>query len=192
MPIQAGTYRLGPGDGTLAVRTGRTGAAAKAGHNLLIGVAQWSATLVVGAAPAPTTVELRADGSSLRVGEGTGGMQALGDDEVASIHQSIDDDVLKKTEISFRSTAVESLDGGDRLGVQGELELVGRRHPVAFELDASAAGRLSGSAAVVQTDWGIKPYSALFGALKVVDAVEVTVDVALPEPQGSRPGPQSV
>ena len=40
MSLQAGTYRLGPEDGTLRVRTGRSGAAAKAGHDLLIEVTE--------------------------------------------------------------------------------------------------------------------------------------------------------
>ena len=48
MSLQTGTYRLGPDDGTLSVRTGRTGAAAKAGHDLLIHVTAWEATLAVG------------------------------------------------------------------------------------------------------------------------------------------------
>ena len=36
--------------------------------------------------------------------EGTGGMQALGDDDKANIHQTIDDEVLKRRDIMFRST----------------------------------------------------------------------------------------
>jgi hypothetical protein len=31
-------------------------------------------------------------------------------------------------------------------------------------------------ARVKQSEWGIKPYTALFGALKVADEVEVTID----------------
>ena len=96
MSLQAGTYRLGPDDGTLSVRTGRTGAAAKAGHDLLIHVTAWEATLAVGDDPADTSVELDADAASLRVREGTGGMQSLGDDDKANIQQTIDDDVLKR------------------------------------------------------------------------------------------------
>ena len=48
-----------------------------------------------------------ADATSLRVREGTGGMQALGDDDKASIEQTIDDEVLKRQAIAFRSTAVQ-------------------------------------------------------------------------------------
>ena len=95
MPIPPGTHRFGPGNATLSVRTGRTGAAAKAGHNLLIHVTAWQATLEVGADGAATSIVLDADATSLRVREGTGGMQALGDDDKASIQQTIDDEVLQ-------------------------------------------------------------------------------------------------
>ena len=181
MPIHAGTYRLGPENGTLSVRTRRTGAAAKAGHDLLIHVTAWQATLEVGEDPAQTSIVLDADATSLRVREGTGGMQALGDDDKASIQQTIDDEVLKRQDIAFRSTAVETADDGDRLSVQGELTLVGESRPIAFDLTVDDDGKLAGSAVVKQTDWGITPYSTLFGALKVADEVEVEcIDAGLP------------
>jgi Fe-Mn family superoxide dismutase len=177
MSLQAGTYELGPENGTLSVRTGRTGAAAKAGHDLLIHVTAWQATLEVGGDPAQTSIALDADATSLRVREGTGGMQALGDDDKASIQETIDDEVLKRQGIEFRSTAVR-VDGG-RIGVEGELTLVGKACPIAFELTAGDDGTLSGSAVIKQTDWGITPYSTLFGALKVADEVEVMIDAGL-------------
>ena len=180
MSIQAGTYELGPEDGTLSVRTSRTGAAAKAGHDLLIHVTAWQATLVVGEDAAQTSVVLEADATSLQVREGTGGIQALGDDDKASIRETIDDDVLKRKAIEFRSTAVQAAADGGRWSVQGELTLVGKTAPIAFELAVGDDGTLSGSAVVKQTDWGIKPYSALFGALKVADEVVVAIDATLP------------
>ena len=180
MSIQAGTHKLGPENGTLSVRTGRTGAAAKAGHNLLIHVTAWQATLEVGEDPARTSIVLDADATSLRVREGTGGMQALGDDDKASIQETIDDDVLQRKGIEFRSTAVQVAADGGRISVQGELTLVGKACPIAFDLTVGADGTLSGSAVVKQTDWGITPYSALFGALKVADEVEVVLDARLP------------
>jgi polyisoprenoid-binding protein YceI len=176
---QTGTYKLGPGDGTLSVRTGRTGAAAKAGHDLLIDVTAWEATLTVGDDPAATSIELEADATSLRVREGKGGMQSLGDDDKANIQQTIDDDVLKRRAIAFRSTSVTGGDGG--LSVQGELTLAGTTRPLAFDLDVGEDGRLSAVAVVKQSDWGMKPYSALFGALKVADDVRVEIDAGLPQ-----------
>jgi len=41
-------------------------------------------------------------------------------------------------------------------------------------------GRVVGGATVVQSRWGIRPYSAFFGALKLRDEVRVEFDVALP------------
>ena len=179
MSLQTGTYKLGPADGTLSVRTGRTGAAAKAGHDLVIHVTAWEATLAVADDPAATSLEVDADAASLRVREGTGGMQSLGDDDKANIQQTIDDDVLKGRAITFRSTAVTGADG--RLTVQGELTLAGTTRPLAFDLDVGDDGRLRGVAVVKQSDWGMKPYSALFGALKVADDVRVEIDAGLPQ-----------
>jgi hypothetical protein len=149
---------FGPDNATLTVKTKRTGAASKAGHDLLIEVTSWSATLDPDADPALT---LTADSRSLRV---------LDDEAKAGIEQTIDEEVLVGTPIEFRSTSVE----GGR--VEGELELAGERHPISFELAAGEDGQFTGSATVKQSDWGMKPYSALFGTLKVADEVEVSVE----------------
>jgi polyisoprenoid-binding protein YceI len=174
-----GTYQLGPDDGTLSVRTGRKGAAAKAGHDLLIHVTAWQATLRLAEDPADTSIELEADATSLRVREGTGGLQSLGDDDKANIHSTIDDEVLKRQAIAFRSTQVTGGDG--RLSVEGELTLAGTTRPLAFDLAVGEDGRLTGAAVVRQSEWGMKPYSALFGALKVADDVRVEIDAGLPQ-----------
>ena len=168
-------HTLGPENGSLAVKTTRTGAAAKAGHNLLIDVTAWQATLDAGD---ETTIALDVDSTSLRVREGTGGMQALGDDDKAGIEETIDEEVLKRQPIAFRSTSVQVEDG--RIGVEGELTLGGATRPIAFELTV-ADGRLGGSVVVKQSDWGISPYSTLFGTLKVVDEVEVVLDATWPD-----------
>ena len=44
----------------------------------------------------------------------------------------------------------------------------------------SDADRVTVAATIVQTNHGIKPYSAMFGTLKVKDVVEIEVDVRLP------------
>jgi polyisoprenoid-binding protein YceI len=175
MPIEPGTHTFGPEHGTLAVRTGRTGAAAKAGHDLLIHITSWHATLEVGDDAERSSVVFDADATSLRVLEGTGGMQALGDDDKASIQETIDEEILKRERIAFRSTAVHVAPDGSRIEVQGELTLVGETRPISVEL-AAADGRLTGSTVLKQSEWGIKPYSTLFGALKVADEVEIAID----------------
>jgi polyisoprenoid-binding protein YceI len=179
MPIPPGRYTLGPEDATLTVRTGKAGAASKAGHNLRIEVTSWRASLAVGETPADAEMALTADARSLRVREGTGGMQALGDDDKANIDRTIDDEVLEGTAIEFRSRRVAPGPDG-ALSVEGDLDLAGTSRPVAFDLTAGADGRFTGRARIRQTDWGMKPYSTLFGTLKVVDEVEVEIDGSLP------------
>ena len=162
--------KFGPENATLTVRTGKAGAASKAGHNLRMEVTSWSATLELGEQP---TLQLTADSHSVRVIEGTGGVMPLGDEEKAGIPQTIDEDVLKGTPIEFQSTRVAV--NGDHVDVEGELEIFGARRPVAFGLDLGD-GHIRGSARIQQSDWGVKPYSALFGTLKVADAVDIEVD----------------
>ena len=162
----------GPHNATLTVHTRRAGAAAKAGHDLTILVERWSATDDDG------ELSVEADSRSLRVIEGSGGITSLGDEEKASIAQTIDEEVLKGGNISFRSSAVTARYGG--YDVEGELDLLGVRAPLSFSLSVDGT-RLTGSAQVKQTDWRMKPYSALFGTLKVADVVEVSIDATLPK-----------
>jgi polyisoprenoid-binding protein YceI len=178
MSIEPGSYMLGPQNGTLLVRTGRSGAAAKAGHDLRIEVTTWNASIEVDADPAQTRMQLSADARSLRVREGAGGIQKLGDDDKEGIAQTIDEEVLKGREIEFRSSAVGASSDRSHLTVQGELRLGGADRPISFELDV-LDGRLTGSAVVKQSEWGMKPYSALFGTLKVADEVRVEIDAGL-------------
>jgi polyisoprenoid-binding protein YceI len=176
MAIAPGTYTLGPENGELLVHTKRQGAAAKAGHDLEMIVTQWQATLTLGE---ESSLALSADSSSLRVREGRGGMKSLGEDDKDNIRKTIDDEVLKRTGIEFRSTAVEGTADGDQLRVYGELELMGQTRPIEFDLEAKDSDQLTGRAEVMQSEWGMKPYSALFGALKVADEVVITVDARL-------------
>ena len=168
--IEPGTHRFGPSNATLSVQTRRGGAAAKAGHDLLLHATAWEGTLTIGEDGAPASAELSVDATSLRVQEGTGGMKALDEADRANIHQTIDDEVLERRDIAFRSTAV----AGNR--VEGELTLAGRTRPLAVDLEVADDGAVHGHATITQSDWGMKPYSALFGTLKVLDDVEVSLE----------------
>ena len=86
--------------------------------------------------------------------------------------------MLEGGNIAYRSSAVTARDGG--YDVEGELDLLGVRRPIAFALSLDG-DHLTGRAEVKQTDFKIKPYSALFGTLKVADVVEVTIDATLPK-----------
>ena len=147
MSIESGTYELGPENATLTVRTGRRGAIAKAGHDLRIEVEAWRATVLLSSDPSQSTLELAADARSLRVREGSGGLQSLDAGARAGIDQTINDEVLKGTAIAFRSREVsQAHDGG--LFVTGALELAGATHPISFDLQIGDDGQVSGNAVV--------------------------------------------
>jgi polyisoprenoid-binding protein YceI len=178
MTLEPGTYSLGPGSGVLSIRTTRQGAASKAGHDLRIEVGSWEAEVKLGDSPEQSAMTFAADSRSVRVIEGTGGIKSLTESDKEDIHKTIHKEVLKGTAIEFRSTAIRGAPGGG-LSVQGQLDLNGKQAPVTFDLVLADDGRVTGSAIVKQTVFGMKPYSALFGALKVADEVTVAIDAKL-------------
>jgi polyisoprenoid-binding protein YceI len=162
----------------LQVRTYREGVAQKVGHDLIIDVEQWEATAEVGEDGTLSAVRLDADPRSLQVREGMRGVKPLTDKDRADIRETIEEKVLRGQPIAFRSSAVELADGA--LTVRGELDLAGATRPASFELHAATDGRVGGTLPLTQSEWGIKPYRGLMGALKVRDTVEIVVDVRLP------------
>ena len=174
----AGTHKLGRDSGTMQVRTYREGVAQKVGHDLIIDVELWHASVELAADGSPTSVVLDADARSLAVREGLNGLKPLSDRDRGEIIKNIDQKILRGQPIAFRSTTIERDDG--RLTVRGDLTLAGTTRPASFELVLSADGRLRGTLPVTQSEWGITPYRGLLGALKVRDTVEVVLDVALP------------
>jgi len=145
---------VGPADATLTVKTYREGVAAKVGHDLVIVVTNWSAKIGDDGA-----VVLSADPRSLEVREGLRGAKPLSDRDRREILKNIEQKVLGTQPIEFRGTA----DGG-------ELTMAGATRPVTIERTADG-----GRATLTQSQWGIKPYRGLMGALKVRDDVEVIV-----------------
>jgi polyisoprenoid-binding protein YceI len=145
------------------VHTYREGVAAKVGHDLVIEVTRWDATVGDGA------IELTADPTSLEVREGRRGVKPLSDKDRREIVKNIDAKILGREQIVFRSTSVD----GD--AVAGELTMAGATRPVTARLE-TAEGRTRTTIPIVQSDWGIKPYRGLMGALKVRDDVEIVID----------------
>ena len=169
---------MGPQNGSLVVRTFREGMAARVGHDLILEVTGWDASLD----PAGSAVELTADPRSLEVREGLHGVKPLTDKDRAEIRRNIDEKVLRGQPIAFRSRSVERT--GGQLVVEGDLTMGGSTRPLTARLDVDAGGRVTGTIPLVQSEWGIKPYRGLMGALKVRDDVEVVVDVRPPDAPG--------
>jgi polyisoprenoid-binding protein YceI len=178
MPVAPGTHHIGPAEATLRVHTYREGVAQKVGHDLIIEVGDWRATVEVDENGEPQAITLEADPSALQVLEGRRGVKPLTDKDRVDIRSNIHQKILLGAPISFGSSAVE-LRGG-RLAVQGDLTMARATRPAAFELDLGADGQVRGTLLVTQSEWGIKPYRAFMGALKVRDSVEIVLDARLP------------
>ncbi|TXK43251.1 YceI family protein [Nonomuraea sp. C10] len=174
------SYTLGPETGQLLVETRRTGLGAKAGHDLTIEADRWRGEAVVDLDdPGASRVSVEVEAGSLRVVSGTGGVKPLTDSDRRDIARNIQDKVLhtgRFPAIAFRSRQVTGTRESFR--VEGELTMAGQTRPLT--LDCRFDGeRVRGSATVTQSHWGVKPYSAFFGALKLDDDVEVRFDVEL-------------
>lgn len=178
MTLRPGSHTVGPDGGSCRVHTFREGMAQKVGHDLIIEVGRWQATVEVGEDGEPESVSLEADPTSLKVLEGHRGVKPLTDSDRNEIRSNIDKKILGAQPIKFSSSAVQV--AGDKLIVEGDLSMAGATRPARFELQLDADGRVSGTLAVTQTEWGIKPYRAFMGALKVRDTVEVVLDASLP------------
>jgi hypothetical protein len=170
MPIETGTHKIGPSNGSLKVKTGKEGAAAKMGHDLVIGVNSWEATVEGGDSP---SITLTADPGSLEVIEGSGGAKPLSDKDKGDIKKSITGKVLGSSQITFTSSSVE--DGR----AEGDLSIAGKSSSVSVPLQVGD-GKISGSLTLSQKDFGIKQFSAMMGALKVKDQVTVEFEGQVP------------
>jgi hypothetical protein len=197
MAASSGTYRLGPDAGRVVVKTTRAGLAARVGHDLTLDVTRWSADITVPGAPggAPggvpgetaagedlstATVTAELDLGSLAVREGTGGARPLTDSDrrdIESTMRKILGGSGGSATAVFRSTRViPSAAGG---AIEGTLTLNGRTQPVRLQLTAPAPGRYRGSVTIVQSAFGIRPYTGFFGALKLRDEVTAEFEVDL-------------
>lgn len=179
MGLPDGVYRIGPESGRLLVRTARTGLGAKAGHDLTIEATRWQGEVTVAGDASNAAISLDVEVDSLEVREGTGGVKRLTDSDRGDIQKTMRQKILRTDRypsITFRSTRVEGTP--EAVTVTGDLTIVGRTNPVTAHgrLDD---GHLHGTATVVQTRWGIKPYTGFFGALKLRDEVEIELTATL-------------
>jgi hypothetical protein len=130
----------------------------------------------------PLAVHARFDAGSLRVVsamyDGAPRPDALSDSDKQKIEHSIAADVLHVREhptVTFVSSAI--VPDGDGYRVTGELTLHGKARPITF-VARPEADRLVAEVQLHQPDFGIKPYSAMLGTLKV--KADVTVRCSFP------------
>lgn len=186
MSVPGCDYRLGPEHGRVSLRTHRAGAAAKAGHDLLIEVTRWAAELSVPESDvARARLDVRLDVRSLVVREGTGGAMPLSTRDRREIEATAARLLAadRFPDASFESTAITA--AGDGGVVDGMFTVHGTGRPLRLlvsDVSSGGARRFRATGTVLQSQHGVRPYSAFFGALKLRDGVDVQVDVELPAP----------
>jgi polyisoprenoid-binding protein YceI len=123
-----------------------------------------------------------AEVTSLEVTEGRGGVKALTAADRSDIKVTLER-ILEASSfpmIEFQSIHVNGL--GGRAEIDGELSIRGTKAPARLYATLSEeADRLEvvGEATVAQSRFGIKPYTAFLGALRVRDAVQVSLEAEL-------------
>jgi polyisoprenoid-binding protein YceI len=187
--LRDGTYRLGPSNGRLLIKTSRAGLGRKVGHDLTIEAVRWSGNaVVVACAPGKSSVTVTVETDSLTVREGAGGLKPLTDADRAEIKRTLEGEALLHTAehptITFRSTGVTGT--AQSFEITGDLTIKGRTHPVTVHGSSDGDGQLRCWAAITQSTWGIRPYTAFLGALKLADEVRAEFQVTELEPA---PGP---
>jgi polyisoprenoid-binding protein YceI len=183
MAVLAGRHQLGPDQGRIVLRTFRDGLAAQAGHDLTIEATRWSGMLGVNDDLSPADLDVRIDMGALVVRDGTGGVKPLSDRDRREIavtaRKVLASDQFPEAVFAAAGFQPGAGGGGE---IRGTLTIRGQERPLQVRVTQTGAGRYHAEAQVVQSDYGIKPYSAFLGALRVRDAVDIAVDLDLSDP----------
>lgn len=194
-PPKPAAYKVGAKDSLFRVYVYKRGFASAFAHDHTIGVTDFEGQVDYRAdAPEKSRVVISVDAASLEVLD-----SELDADDRAEVKSNMDSDevldVKKHKKIRFTSTRVKlisktALAGRKgawdlRLKVTGTLELHGKKRVVEAALKVIEEGaRLVtiGELKVKQTDFGMEPFTAAWGAVGVKDVVDVRFRLASVKP----------
>ena len=185
MPLKSGNYNLTANSGKLCVYTYKEGFLSAVAHDLLIEATNFIVNLNVPTAGSnSTSVQAEIQANSLKVICAMKDEQrqpdTLKDKDKADIDEATSKDVLhpaKYPTINFRSTGIQENEGVCR--VKGDLTLHGVTRPLEFDVKTTIGSDLKGKVAILQKDFGVKPYKALLGTLKVKNEVDIAFELSL-------------
>lgn len=162
--------------GTINVFTYKEGLLSAMAHDLRLTLERFEVEID----PETQTVAGRFWPSSLRIDgavkEGQLDANGLSERDRRDIHNNITDKVLRTDhhpEVRFRGKlAIDAAIGR----IDGVLTLNGQEGPLAVTLRRDA-GRYRGEAEFAPSRWGVAPFKALMGAIKLQDRVRLTFDL---------------
>jgi polyisoprenoid-binding protein YceI len=183
-------YDIVAADSLLTIQAFRGGALAKAGHNHVIASHTLRGTLYVPVDPAHATFEVHMPVTDLTIDEAVLRAKENSEDFPPEIPESAKEGTRKNMlsaalldgeqfpEILLRSESLEPAPGGDGSQWNAHVEVTVRDHtssvvvPVHYESQDDQIV-VSGEFPLKQSDLGLTPFSALLGALQVVDEMKV-------------------
>ena len=184
-------YRIDTDSSELRIRVDPEGPMARFGHSHIIGGNVISGSVVLGDAQHAARLDLRIDTSSLDVDRpqwraDAGLDAALDPDAISGTRSNMRSDrVLDSVNhpaISIRSVGVEGptwlSDVTVRIRIRGNVSEV--TVPVAVEFDERRL-TASGATDLLQSDFGIEPFSAAGGALRVSDRMQIRFRIVAEE-----------
>lgn len=186
----AWTFEVNPPESSLVLRIFKAGIAKRLAHDHVIRATELSGTVEMEPErPSDGSIVVTVDATSLKADEADlrerFELKTMKDESRREIQQTMEGEgqlhVARFPEIRFESSRIEPM-GDDRYRVSGELTLHGTTRPVTFEARAridEEAGTLRGETSFrfLQSDYGIEPYRAAFGAVQNRDEVELRVDL---------------
>ncbi len=180
------TYKIVTAESSLSVFVAKAGLFSAFAHDHNIGVKSFSGSVTVPESGPATLVggalALDIEAKSLTVLD-----QKVSDKDRAEITSSMHNAVLeseKYPKITFKSASVSGLkqmgENSYSFTVNGDLTLHGTTKRIAVPVSATITPqqlRATGKYTLRQTDFGIKPYSAAGGAVKVKDEVVINFSI---------------
>jgi len=168
--------------GDLTLHTGRAGVGSKVGHDLTLRVGQWSGVAQLADDGTVSGLRVTAALHSLKVLRGDGGLKPLSEKDKGTILGNAMDTLKVKAhpDLVFEASGLALAEGQSR--VTGTVALAGATGPQDLELTVAREGtavRVQAHGELVQSAFGIKPYSGLLGALKVRDTVQLRADLSV-------------
>jgi hypothetical protein len=172
---------IGERDGEVRIFTFKEGLLSRVAHDLEIAVERFSINWDSGR----TKVSATFDATSLRVlhpivhGQPSPG--ALSARDLAKIESNIADDVLhtqRHPEVRFESSSITA--DGDDFVIRGDLTLAGRSNDLRVVVRREGARWVS-EVVIDQPRWGVTPYSAMMGTLRIKPEVRVRLSVNVPD-----------
>lgn len=167
-------------DPSIFVQVFKEGLLSRLGHDLRLSLHRFEVDLVAGKLTARfSPASLVVDGAMRR---GRLDTHAISDADREKIHRAICTEILFTARHPEALLAADVREDPDGFRVEGNLTLAGHRRSLPDIVVHRRGGRLEAELEIVPSRWGVKPYRALGGALRLQDRIAIAID--FPAPSG--------